>query len=234
MPEINAGESRMSAGATDARPGLLKTWWIASRPFSLPASAMAVAFGTAGAAAMTGAPLRWFFFLLALAGMMVLHAAANVLNDVYDYRKGIDKEVLPVSGAVVRRYLSESEALRGAAVLFFVGAAVGIFLCWQTSWLILPIGAVGAFLGVFYSATRLALKYRALGDFCVFFSFGVLGSLGAWIVQTGEFSWIPVLWAVPQSLLVIGILHANNWRDIAGDTAGGFPTIASLLGDRGS
>ena len=38
--------------------------------------------------------------------------------------------------------------------------------------------------------------------------------LGAWVVQTRSFSWIPVLWTVPMSMLVIGILHANNWRDI--------------------
>ena len=36
------------------------------------------------------------------------------------------------------------------------------------------------------------------------------------------------------SLLVIGILHANNWRDIAGDTGKSVRTVASLLGDRGS
>lgn len=44
----------------------------------------------------------------------------------------------------------------------------------------------------------------------MFLNFGVLGALGAWIVQTGTLSRAPVIWAVPMSLLVVGILHSNN------------------------
>ena len=77
----------------------------------------------------------------------------------------------------------------------------------------------------------LPLKFNALGDLAVFLNFGVLGSLGAWTVQTGTLSWVPVVWAVPMSLLVVAILHANNWRDIRSDTDGGIRTMASVLGD---
>ena len=85
-----------------------------------------------------------------------------------------------------------------------------------------------------YSATPAGLKYHALGDLAVFVNFGILGSLGGWVTQAGTLSWLPVLWSIPISLLVIGILHANNWRDIASDTSKGCVTVASLLGDRGS
>ena len=37
-----------------------------------------------------------------------------------------------------------------------------------------------------------------------------------------------------MSLFVVGILHANNWRDIQSDRAGGIQTMASLLGDSAS
>ena len=53
-------------------------------------------------------------------------------------------------------------------------------------------------------------------------------------MQTGSASWAPVIWAIPLGLLITGILHGNNWRDIEGDRALGFRTVASLLGDRGS
>ena len=92
----------------------------------------------------------------------------------------------------------------------------------------------GVAIGVFYSWGPFELKFFALGDLAVFTNFGVLGALGAWTVQTGSVSWVPAVWAVPIGLLVAGILHANNWRDIQSDTAGGIRTIASLLGDRGS
>lgn len=222
----------MEAGP--ARPGFLGTWWVALRPFSLPASTMPVLFGTALAATVGGASLRPIPALLALVSMALLHGAANVLNDVYDFRKGLDRVVVPASGAVVRGLLAPAEALRGAVVLFAAGCLIGLALAWLSGWQVLAIGLAGVAIGVLYSATPLGLKYRALGDLAVFLDFGLLGALGAWTVQTGAAAWLPVLWAVPFSLLVVGILHANNWRDIRGDTAGGFSTVASLLGDRRS
>ncbi|MBN1422313.1 MAG: prenyltransferase [Planctomycetes bacterium] len=211
-----------------------KTWWIAVRPFSFPASTMSVVFGTALGATVGGARLNVPLFLASFAGMMLLHAGANALNDAVDFRKGIDREVVPGSGAVVRGLLSPEAAIRGAIVLLAAGGALGIAVACFVGWPIVIIGAAGILIGILYSATPLGLKYRALGDLAVFLDFGILGSLGAWTVQTGSVSWIPAVWAIPLSLLVVGILHANNWRDIAGDEARRAKTIASILRDRGS
>jgi 1,4-dihydroxy-2-naphthoate polyprenyltransferase len=223
-----------SAPAGPVRAGLLEVWWLALRPFSFPASTMPVLFGTVLAVTVGGAVFRPLLFIAALVAMLLLHGGANVLNDVCDFRKGLDREVLPVSGAVVRGLLSPGEALRGALVLFGAGSLLGLFLAWMSGWSILLIGLIGVAVGVLYSATPLGLKYRALGDLAVFLNFGLLGSLGAWTIQAGRPAWLPVFWALPFSLLVVGILHANNWRDIRGDKAGGCATVASLLGERRS
>ena len=89
---------------------------------------------------------------------------------------------------------------------------------------------MGLAVGVFYTL----LKAHALGDLAVFLDFGLLGGAGAWVVQTGSFSWLPALWTVPMAMLVIAILHANNWRDAASDGERHVKTVAGLLGDRGS
>jgi 1,4-dihydroxy-2-naphthoate octaprenyltransferase len=68
----------------------------------------------------------------------------------------------------------------------------------------------------------------------VFLNFGLLGSLGAWVVQTRTFSWVPVVWTIPMALLVSAILHANNWRDAISDRERKVTTVAALLGDRRS
>ena len=108
-------------------------------------------------------------------------------------------------------------------------------LVYFTGITLLYIGLVGLLIGIFYTAgNKISLKYNGLGDLAVFMNFGILGSLGAWYVQTGTLSWIPVLWAIPMSTLVIAILHANNWRDIISDKEGKIFTIASLLGDKKS
>ena len=217
-----------------ASPSTAKVWWIALRPFSFPASVMSVVFGSLLAVVFTDAALSVRVLVLATVAMAVLHGGANVLNDVYDFRRGLDRQVLPVSGAVVRGHLSPGRAARGAALLLAVGATLGLVLAYLVGWVVLFIGVAGVAVGVLYSATPAGLKYHALGDLSVFLNFGILGSLGGWVTQTGSPAWLPVVWSVPLSLLVVGILHANNWRDIEGDTSKGCTTVASLLGDQRS
>lgn len=210
--------------------GLFKKWLIAGRPWSWPASTMPVIFGASLAWAIARAPFHLWRFLLSLLAMVILHTAANMLSDVFDYRRGLDRDVTPVSGAVARGWLSTRQVAQGAVVLFVLGSALGVALVLLTGKVLLYVGAVGVAIGAGYTL----LKYRALGDFAVFLNFGLLGSLGAWVVQTGRFSWLPVAWAVPQASLVIAILHANNWRDTISDREKRVRTVASLLGDTGS
>jgi 1,4-dihydroxy-2-naphthoate octaprenyltransferase len=191
---------------------------------------MPVIFGTSLAVVMGGARLDAFRFLLALLAMMILHSAANMLSDVFDFRRGLDTDVTPVSGAIVRGWLSGRHVAAGSAVLFVAGIALGLWLVKLTGPVLLYVGAAGVAVGASYTF----LKSRALGDLAVFLNFGILGSLGAWVVQTRSFSWLPVVWTVPMAMLVAAILHANNWRDSVSDSGRRVFTTAVLLGDRGS
>jgi 1,4-dihydroxy-2-naphthoate octaprenyltransferase len=211
-------------------PSALKKWLIAGRPWSLPASSMPVIFGTSLAVVIGHASLSLGKFLLALAAMMVLHAAANMMSDVFDFRRGLDNDVTPVSGAIVRGWLRPSQVAAGAGALFLLGSGVGAFLVLKTGVPLLVIGAIGLPIGIFYPL----LKYHALGDLAVFLNFGILGSVGAWTVQTRTLSWIPAIWTIPMAMLVSAILHANNWRDSSSDTDKKVKTVATLLGDAGS
>lgn len=211
-------------------PALAKKWLIAARPWSLPASTMPVIFGTSLAVVIDRAALWPVRFLLALTAMVILHSAANMLSDVFDFRRGLDRDVTPVSGAIVRGWLSAGEVAAGSAILFVVGVGIGLVLVATAGKVLLVVGAVGVGIGVSYTA----FKYHAFGDLAVFLNFGILGSLGAWVVRTGRFSWIPVIWTVPMSMLVVAILHANNWRDTISDAERRVRTFASILGDRGS
>ena len=211
-------------------PSALKKWIIAIRPWSFPASTMPVLFGTSLAVIYGQIQLNLAYFLLALLAMVILHSAANMLSDFFDFKQGLDREVTPVSGAIVRGWITPPQALKAATILFVSGSLLGLLLSWLTSPLLLYVGGLGIVIGLVYTL----MKYHALGDLAVFLNFGILGSLGAWIVQTETFSWLPLLWAVPIAMLVAGILHANNWRDVASDTTCRIKTVASLLGDRGS
>jgi len=212
----------------------MKMWLTAGRVWALPASTMSVAFGTLLAITIDDAVFDFVLFLLSFVGMALLQVGANMLNDVYDYRNGIDRQVNPASGAVVRGWITPRQALVAAALCLFIGSALGVYMVSRIGLPILCLGAIGVLCAILYTWGPWPLKYHALGDLAVFLNFGVLGSLGAWTVQTGHLSWVPAVWAVPMSLLVIAILHSNNWRDICYDTDGRIRTVASCLGDAGS
>ncbi len=223
-----------AGGAGGSAPGFLRTWWVAVRPFALPASAAPVLFGTVAAMTIGGSQPRFLLALVAFLAMALMHSGANVLNDAADYDAGLDVRVNPVSGAVVRGWITPGQAYRGAVVLLAAGSALGLFLVYKVGTELLWIGLAGLAIGVFYSVRPVWLKSRALGDLAVCVNFGILGSLGAWTVQTGHVSVWPAIWSIPIGLHVAAILHANNWRDIAFDASAGVKTMASKFGDRGS
>ena len=66
----------------------------------------------------------------------------------------------------------------------------------------------------------------------MFLSFGVGMTLGSYVVQTGHFSWLPVILSTPIGLLIIAILHSNNIRDMKFDGAFGVKTIPILIGQK--
>lgn len=217
---------------TDMKPSFGRIWFIAARPWSWPASIIPVLFGTALAVFIGGAEFKPWIFLAALAGMVILHSGANMLSDAHDLRNGLDKlgEISPVSGAVARGWLSPDQAERGSYLFFACGSALGLLVAAKAGLPVLWLGLAGVVVGLIYSF----MKYRAFGDLAVLLEFGFLGTAGAWAAQAGSLSATPFIWSIPPGLIVVAILHANNWRDMASDRAGGIKTVAGLLGDSGS
>jgi 1,4-dihydroxy-2-naphthoate octaprenyltransferase len=208
----------------------LKKWLIAGRPWSLPASVIPVIFGASLAATVGWVKLQAGLLLLSLLAMVFLHMAANMLSDVFDWQRGLDREITPASGAVARGWMTSRQVFRGSIVFFVIGSVLGLILVYLRGKLVLYTGLIGISLGLAYPW----LKAASLGDLAVFLDFGLLGSFGSWVVQTGQFSWLPIIWAVPQGMLIAAILHANNWRDILTDREKKIYTTANFLGNRGS
>ena len=214
---------------------MVKVWLTAVRPFAYSASVLAVVLGMA-IARYCGYPIQWGPFVVTLLGVLCFHTAANLLNDCFDHRRGLDTRdtVTATSGAVVRDWITEAHAFRAATVLLAVGIGCGLFLTWYAGWVVLLLGVLGAIFTAGYTTPRLCFKYVGLGDAAIFFSFGILVIFGAFWVQARQFHWLPVLWSLPPVMLTVGILHANNWRDIESDPSKGCRTVANVLGSRGS
>jgi 1,4-dihydroxy-2-naphthoate octaprenyltransferase len=216
-----AGRSRRRLGA----------WYEIVRPFSFTASSVPVCAG--GALAAIDRRFSWPLFLGALFAGLFLHIGTNVVNEIYDVRKGIDTITSPrASHALLKGRLKEREAFVLAAAAFAVAAGIGVALIVGRGWWVAAFGAAGLIGGYGYTAPPLQYKYRALGLPLVFLLMGPLMVLGAYYVVTGGFSWGAVAISVPVGLLVTAILHGNEWRDISEDARAGIATFSIRAGRR--
>lgn len=224
---------------TNIQPSGLKLFFMAARAYSFPASIIPVLFGSILAVILNpGLQFNYFLFFLTLIGCVLVHIGTNVVNDIYDYEKGIDKEDkelgIPHGGSMVISlgYVSMQYMKKAAVFSLLLAFLIGIYLFTQAGVWILYLSLFGLFSAIFYTAKPIALKYKALGDIQVILSFGCGMTLGAYIVQTGTFSYMPLIFSIPLGLLIDAILHSNNIRDINFDGKFGVITLPILIGEK--
>lgn len=206
-------------------------WYEITRPFSFTASTVPVA--AAGALAAFDRRFHWGLFLAALVAGLLLHVGTNVVNEIFDVRKGIDSITSPrASHALLKGRVTEREAFALAGVAFVAAAAIGVALIAVRGWPVAVLGVVGLIGGIGYTAPPFEYKYRALGLPLVFLLMGTLMVVGGYYVITGRFSWTAVLVSIPVGLLVTAILHGNEWRDITDDARSGGMTFSIRAGRR--
>jgi 1,4-dihydroxy-2-naphthoate octaprenyltransferase len=201
------------------------------RPFSFTASTVPVA--AAGALAAVDHRFSWPLFLAALVASVLLHVGTNVVNEIYDVRKGIDDITSPrASHALLKGRLSEREAFALAAAAFAGAAAVGVGLILARGWPVAVLGLLGLVGGFGYTAPPLQYKFHALGLPLVFLLMGPLMVGGAYYVVTGTITWGALVVSLPVGLLVTAILHGNEWRDVSDDARAGISTLSIRAGRR--
>lgn len=214
------------------RMNTYQKWFLASRPWSFTLTSVSVSVGSV-LGSMDGS-FSWLLYLLTLAGVIFMHAAANLFNDYYDVLSGVD--TLEVSTAQYRPHplvegsLKPKEVFIEALCLFILAALVGIFLAVTRGWTILIIAIIGAFAGVFYTAPPLKYKYRALGEISTFLIWGPLMVGGAYFVQRQTLSIDAFLISIPLGILVALVLLANNIRDAVSDEQRGIKTLPIIAG----
>jgi 1,4-dihydroxy-2-naphthoate octaprenyltransferase len=211
----------------------MRTWWRALRPFSFGASAVPVAVG-ALAARHAGEAFSWARLGWTLLAGVSLHAAANLWDDWFDYRCGVDRPGADGgSGVLTSGLLRPGQVFAAACIFALAGGAVGAALAVSAkAWGVLALGAAGGAGAAGYAAGRWSPKHLALGEAWVALLMGAGLPLGAWWVQTGHPAWRPVAAAFPLATLTALFLHANNLRDREGDETAGVATLAAALARR--
>jgi 1,4-dihydroxy-2-naphthoate octaprenyltransferase len=182
-----------------------------------------------------GPPVDWGLFLLSVVGLVLAHAANNMINDYFDTSGGVDTDDYvralyaphPIlSGWVTKRQL-ESAILAVNAV----GAAIMLFLAAQRGPLIIVFALAGLFVSVFYVAPPIRLKHHGLGEPGVFLVWGPLMVGGTYLAATGTVDWWVLLASVPYALLVTSVLFGKHIDKIEADTKLGVRTLPVILGE---
>ncbi len=212
-------------------PSALQTWLLAIRPATLPAAASGVVVGL-GAARATGAAFRLDTALGCLAVAVLLQVAANLANDLSDFRRGADTPDRLGPTRVAAAGLVSLRQLEAAVALVLVAAGgIGLWLATVGGPVLIALGAAAMVAALTYTGGPFPYGYRGLGELFVFLFFGLLAVVGTAELQAGRVEPLHVLAALPVGALSTAILVVNNLRDVATDRAAGKRTLAVRFGE---
>ncbi|TFD98141.1 1,4-dihydroxy-2-naphthoate polyprenyltransferase [Jeotgalibacillus sp. R-1-5s-1] len=206
-----------------------RIWWQLTRPHTLTAAFVPVLLGTV--LALDYSSLNWPMFLAMLLASILIQAATNMINEYYDFVRGLDNEKsVGIGGAIVRNGVKPKTVLNLAFILFGVALLLGLYICANSSWWIAVIGLVCMAAAYLYTGGPVPIAYTPFGEITAGFFMGFVIILISFYIQTGMVNAVAMLVSIPVSILVGAILLANNIRDLDGDKENGRKTIAILLG----
>ncbi|OGN91280.1 MAG: hypothetical protein A2Z75_01000 [Chloroflexi bacterium RBG_13_50_10] len=208
----------------------LKVWFLETRPQFLLLSVVLAFLGTS--MAWHDGAFHLGHAILAFIGLLLCHISVNVLNDYYDYKSGIDLKTrrTPFSGGsgfLPAASLKPEHVFWFGLACFLLAVPIGIYFVLASGWLLLPLLVIGAVCILFYTPllTRLRWPEWAPGA-----GLGALPVLGAYFVQTGEYTISAVVASIPSAILVHNLLFLNEFPDTDADKTAGRKTLPITLG----
>lgn len=206
-----------------------RIWWKLTRPHTLTASFAPVFLGTMIALYYTN--INWLLFFAMLFACLLIQAATNMFNEYYDFARGLDSEKsVGIGGAIVRNGVKPKTVLQLALLLYVIAALLGIYICYESSWMLLIVGAISMLVGYLYTGGPYPIAYTPFGELFSGVFMGMLIVLISVYIQIGSVPNFAILLSVPSALLVAAIMLSNNIRDLVEDEEGGRKTMAILVG----
>src|SRR6058998_4380759 len=219
--------------APGRRVDAVSRWLLITRACVFPITLTSGAIGGLLAALSAPAP-HWGYFALALLGLVIAHAANNMINDYFDLSGGVDTAEYTralyaphpiLSGLITKRGLLAAIAAVNLADLAILAALVA-----ARGWPVAAFALAGLFVSVFYVAPPLKLKHHGLGEPGVFVVWGPLMIGGTYYVTAGALPGWVWLASVPYALAVTTVLIGKHVDKYEQDKARGIHTLPVLLG----
>ncbi len=186
-----------------------------------------------------GLPFNWLPFVLCVIGLMIAHAANNMVNDYFDTSGGVDTEDYvraqyaphPILASIISKTGLRNAILIANAADVLIGIAILSYWGWERGWPLLLFALGGLFISVFYVAPPLRLKHHGLGEPGVFVVWGPLMIGGTYFAVAGGIRPEIFLASVPYALLVTTVLIGKHIDKYAADKARGIRTLPVIFGE---
>ncbi|MEA4967550.1 MAG: 1,4-dihydroxy-2-naphthoate octaprenyltransferase, partial [Bacteroidaceae bacterium] len=162
-------------------------WVKITRPHTLFASIAPVAIGLL--AVPKSVDLNWIIAIATFLGAISIQVLSNMVNDFYDYKKGLDKKGrVGFKRALAEGEVTLSQMKRGIYINMFISVLIGLYLIYAGGIIILLIGLFSILFAWLYTATSKSLSYLGIADIFCFVFFGPVATLGTTFLQTNSFS----------------------------------------------
>ena len=215
----------------------IRPWLSAMRLRTLPLSVSGIILGTCFA--YYNGRFSWWVLILALLTTISLQILSNLANDYGDSINGADNsERVGPRRAVQSGKITPDEMLDAIKFNIVLVIILTLALIWaafgSTNFLFLLLfvflGGVSVYAALNYTMGDTPYGYRALGDVFVFVFFGLVSTLGSYLLYMQRVDHVTIMPAIALGLLSVGVLNLNNMRDLEGDANAGKITIAVKLG----
>ena len=216
--------------AMDVLQHQISAWLRVIRVRFLLASVIAVSAALALAFRESGS-LDIFDAALTMGGVIALHASVDLLNDYWDYKRGIDTATrrTKMSGGtgVLPEGLLRPQSVYRAGILFLIlGASAGAYFVATDGPVVAAILGFAIVSIYFYSTTIVNV---GLGELFVAIK-GCMIVVGTFYIQHGDITLGSVLAGIAVGSLSSLVLFAASFPDYAADKSGGRRTLVILLG----
>jgi len=185
-------------------------------------------------AAATATDPNWGYFALAVLGLIVAHAANNMINDYFDTAGGVDTaeytRALYAPHPLLSGLISKGGLIAAIACANLLDLVILIALTQGRGWPVLAFALSGLFISVFYVAPPFKLKHHGLGEPGVFIVWGPLMIGGTYYVTAGAMpAWV-WLATLPYAITVTTVLIGKHIDKFEQDSARGIHTLPVILG----
>lgn len=215
----------------------IKPWLSAMRLRTLPLSVSGIILGTCFA--IYNGRFSWWVLVLAILTTISLQILSNLANDYGDGTKGTDNDdrVGPKraiqSGAITPEEMLDAIKFNIVVVIILTlslimaafGPANFLFLL-----LFVFLGGLSVYAALNYTMGDSPYGYRALGDVFVFIFFGLVSTIGSYVLYVHTIDHLVILPSIVLGCLSVGVLNLNNMRDLDEDKKVGKVTLAVKLG----